>query len=282
MTLKVRKLQRVPGWSKKGYTSERLWVETDGVRVPVTLAYASSVKLDGTAPMMMEAYGSYGISSDPIFSITKVSLLQRGWIIATAHPRGGGEMGWQWHEDAKLTTKHKTYDDVIATINHVVAKKYAAREKIALIGGSAGGMMVGAVFNMRPDICGIGIAYVPAADLLTSSLDESLGGTRLHYDETGDPRIPEHYFYLKSTSPYENVKEDAYPALLVRASLFDNRTPYWEAAKWVARLREKKTGHNPLLFKVEMNAGHFGKSGRYEWLKERAFDYAFLISQAAK
>jgi oligopeptidase B len=208
--------------------------------VPISLAYKRTIKLNGTAPIYIEAYGSYGISSDPYFSISKASLLERGWIVATAHPRGGGEMGWSWHKQAKLTTKHRTYQDVIACIDTLVKKKYGAREKTAIIGGSAGGMMVGAVLNMRPDVVGAAIAYVPAADLITSSLDESLGGTRLHYDETGDPRKPNIYKYLMRYSPYENIKHAAYPPVLVRANMNDIRTPYWEAAKWVARLRAKK------------------------------------------
>lgn len=302
----VRKKQVVPGWRREKFTSERIWAPsfappshkaTGGhskasqgkqqVKIPISLAYKKTTKLNGTAPIMVEAYGSYGISSDPYFSISKASLLERGWIIATAHPRGGGEMGWSWHKQAKLLTKHRTYEDVIACVETLIKKKYGAREKTALIGGSAGGMMVGAVLNMRPDLVGAAIAYVPAADVVTSSLDESLGGTRLHYDETGDPRKPNVYTYLMRYSPYENIKEANYPALLVRANINDIRTPYWEAAKWVARLRAKsaqgrsasggKTKDNSLLFKTETVAGHFGKSGRYEWIKDRAFDFAFLM-----
>ncbi len=273
----IKKKQVVPEWKPKDFVSKRVWVKSGTAKVPVILAYAKKLKHNGTAPLMLEAYGAYGICSDPYFSITKLSLLKRGWVIAFAHPRGGGEMGWQWHEDAKLKTKHRTYEDVIAVADHLVAKKYTARDKMALIGGSAGGMMVGAVLNIRPDVVGAAIAYVPAADLLTSAFDESLGGTRLHYDETGDPRKPDMYRYLKKYSPYEGVHKAAYPTMLVRANLNDIRTPYWEAAKWVARLRKHKTDSNPLLMKTETVAGHFGKSGRYEWIKDRAFDFAFLI-----
>ncbi len=275
----IKKKQIVPGWKPQDFVSKRIWVKSGKVKVPVILAHAKKLKKNGSAPTMLEAYGAYGICSDPYFSITKLSLLKRGWIVAFAHPRGGGEMGWQWHEDAKLKTKHRTYEDVIAVADHLVAQKYTAREKLALIGGSAGGMMVGAVLNMRPDLVGAAIAYVPAADLLTSSFDESLGGTRLHYDETGDPRKPDMYRHLKKYSPYESVRKAAYPTMLVRANLNDIRTPYWEAAKWVARLRKKKTDTNPLLMKTETVAGHFGKSGRYEWIKDRAFDFAFLLER---
>lgn len=281
-TFTIKKTQQVRGWKRADFVSERIWVKSGGVQVPVILAYSKNLKKDGTAPTLLEAYGAYGICSDPYFSITKLSLLKRGWVIALAHPRGGGEMGWDWHEQAKLKTKHRTYEDVIAVADHLVAKKYAAREKLALLGGSAGGMMVGAVLNMRPDLVGAAIAYVPAADLLTSSFDESLGGTRLHYDETGDPRKPDMYRYLKKYSPYEGVRKAAYPTMLVRGNLNDIRTPYWEAAKWVARLRKHKTDSNPLLMKTETVAGHFGKSGRYEWIKDRAFDFAFLMAAVMK
>lgn len=277
----IRKKQTVPGWNASGYISKRLWVKNGGVSIPVSIAYAKKVKLNGSAPLLLEAYGAYGISNDPAFSISKLSLLKRGWIIATAHVRGGGEMGWQWHKQAKLLTKHRTYEDVIACADYLVAKKVTSRKHIALIGGSAGGMMVGAVLNMRPDLVRAAIALVPAADVLTSSFDESLGGTRLHYDETGDPRDPKVYRYLKKYSPYEAVRHVAYPSLLVRANMNDIRTPYWEAAKWIARLRTRKTDANLLLMKTETVAGHFGKSGRYEWIKDRAFDYAFLMKALA-
>lgn len=276
-TFKVRKKQEVPGWNKKGYVSSRVWVKSGGSRVPLILVHKASVKRNGQTPVLLEAYGAYGISSDPYFSIAKLSLLKRGWIIALAHPRGGGEMGWHWHKQAKLLTKHRTYEDVIACAEYLIKKKYTNPHTLALRGGSAGGMMVGAVLNLRPDLFGAAISLVPASDLVTSSFDETLAGTRLHWDETGDPRKENVYRYFLKYSPYEGVKEQAYPALLVRSSLNDIRTPYWEAAKWVARLRDKKTDRNPLILKTEMEAGHFGKSGRYEWIKETAFDFAFLI-----
>ena len=280
--LKPRKKQRVPRWDSRGYISKREWVKNGNVRVPITLTYGKHVRQDGKAPMLLEAYGSYGICSDPFFSITKLSLLKRGWVLAVAHPRGGGEMGWQWHQQAKLLTKHRTYEDFIATADYLVKKKYTSRDRLAIVGGSAGGMLVGAVLNMRPDLSAAAIAYVPAADMLTSSLDESLGGTRLHYDETGDPRKRKEYFYMKKWSVFQNVRKAGYPAMLVRSSFHDIRTPYWEAAKWVAALRAYKTDSNPILLTTEMSAGHAGKSGRYEWIKERALDFAFLITTLQK
>jgi len=274
-----KKKQKVPGWKPAEYTSERIWVSsTNGTKVPVSLCYAKKAKRNGTAPLLLQAYGSYGITHDPYFSVAQLSLLKRGWVLAIAHVRGGGEMGWNWHEVAKKTTKHRTYEDVIAVVDALVAKKYCARSRTAITGGSAGGMTMGAVLNMRPDLCGAAVVYVPNADTVSSMLDTKLGGTVLHYDELGDPRKPAEYRYLKKWSPYENVKKAAYPALLVRASAHDIRTPAWEAAKWVARLRARSTGSRPLLFKVETSAGHSGKSGRYEWIRERAWDYAFLIA----
>lgn len=277
--LKTRKKQEVPGWSKTGYVSTRVWVKSGDVRVPVILVHAKKLQRDGSAPMLLEAYGSYGISQDPYFSISKLSLLKRGWVVALAHPRGGGEMGWHWHKQAKLLNKHRTYEDMIAVAGYLARQKYTSADRLALMGGSAGGMLVGAVMNMRPELFGAGIALVPAADIITSMYDESLGGTRLHYDEVGDPRIQKFYEYFKKYSPYEGVRTQAYPALLVRVNLNDIRTPFWEGAKWVARLRAKMTNNAPILLKTELVAGHFGKSGRYEWIKDRAFDFAFLLAQ---
>ena len=276
--LNLRKKQKAPGWNSKKFVSERIWVKNGDVKVPISLCYRKGMKLDGKAPLLLESYGSYGITYDPYYSIGRVSLLKRGWVIGIAHPRGGGELGWSWHEEAKLLTKHHTYEDVIACVDELVRKKYCDRSKTAITGGSAGGMSMGAILNIRPDLCGGAVVYVPNSDTVTSMLDESLGGTIMHYDELGDPRKKEFYDYFMRWSPYENISRVNYPPVLVRASLHDIRTPYWEAAKWVARLRARKTGTNPLLFKVEMHAGHAGKSGRYEWIKERAYDYAFLLT----
>lgn len=271
----VRKKQEVPFYHKSNYISKRVWVKNDGVKIPVVLVYKKNVKKK--APLLLEAYGSYGISNDPHFSVARLSLLERGWVVALAHPRGGGEMGWKWHKDAHLMTKHRTGDDFIAVAKYLVKQGITTREKLAITGGSAGGMLMGQVLNREPHLFGASVVYVPAADLITSLLDENLGGTRLHYDEIGDPRVKKQYRYILKQSPYETVRAINYPPILVRASMQDIRTPYWEAAKWVARLRAHKTDTNPLLFKIETEGGHFGKSGRYEWIKERAFDYAFLL-----
>ncbi len=278
-TSSVKKHQKAPWWKKESYVSERTWVKNGNVRIPIHLIRKKNTKKDGSAPLYLYGYGSYGISTDPYFSSQLKSLLDRGWIFGIGNPRGGGEIGWHWHKKAYHLTKKITYFDFIACADYLVRKRYTSRNRLVIAGGSAGGMLIGAVLNLRPDLCKAAIAYVPAADLVTSLFDTSLGGTRLHFDEIGDPRKPKDYFYIKSHSPYENVQKTNYPALLVRASFHDIRTPFWEAAKWVARLRAKKKGSNVLLLKTEMSAGHFGKIGRYERLKQIAFDYAFLIDQ---
>lgn len=272
-----RKKQKVPGYKKELYTSERVWAKNGSVRIPIVIMRKYATRQNGRAPLLLEAYGSYGICSDPYFSVARLSLLDRGFIVALAHPRGGGEMGWKWHKDAHLLTKHRTCDDFIACAGFLVRNKYTSREKLAISGGSAGGMLMGQAMNKRAGLFAAALVYVPAADLVTALMDESLAGTRLHYDELGDPRKPKHYRYLMRQSPYENVREAEYPATLVRASVHDIRTPYWEAAKWVARLRARTGVRNTFLLKTELAGGHFGKSGRYEWIKEKAFDYAFLI-----
>lgn len=275
--LHVRKEQRVPRYKRTEYASQRLWVDSGGVKVPVVIAYKKKT-LKHPAPLFLTAYGSYGISNDPHFSISHVSLMNRGWIIAIAHPRGGGELGWKWHEDAHLLTKHRTTDDFIAVADYLVKHEYTSRDMLAISGGSAGGMLMGQVMNKRPDIARAALVYVPAADLVNSLLDTSLGGTRLHYDEIGNPNDAKQFEYIFKTSPYENVHPAAYPAILVRASVHDIRTPYWEAAKWVARLREKglKSG-GPMLLKIETKGGHAGGSGRYKAIEDKAYDQAFLL-----
>lgn len=278
-TLSTRKQQKVPRYSPSNFTSKRIWAKSGKVRIPIVLVHKKGLKMP--APLLLEAYGSYGITHDAHFSIAKLSLLERGWVIAIAQPRGGGEMGWKWHKDAHLMTKHRTSDDFIACAEHLVNAKYTRRDLLAITGGSAGGMLMGQVMNLRPDIAKAALVYVPAADLLTSLLDETLGGTRLHYDEIGNPSIKKQFEYILKTSPYENVRSVEYPTTLVRASLNDIRTPYWEAAKWVARLRAKGKG-GPILFKCEMAAGHFGKSGRYNGIRERAYDFAFLLETVQK
>lgn len=276
----VRKQQEVPNYKKEDYVSKRIWVTSDGVEVPAVIVHKKGIAKK--SPLLLEAYGSYGITHDPHFSVARLSLLERGFVYVLAHPRGGGEMGWHWHKEAYLTTKHRTADDFIAVAERLVKDGYTTPEKLAITGGSAGGMLMGMVMNMRPDLFGAAVVYVPAADVLTSLMDEKLGGTRLHYDEIGNPKIKSEYTGIMRISPYENVKAAAYPSILVRASMHDIRTPYWEAAKWVARLRAKQTGSKPLLFKCELAGGHFGKSGRYEWIKERAFDYAFLLHEVGE
>ena len=276
----VRKEQEVPRYDKKDYVSKRIWVQNGSVKVPAVMVHKKGIKKH--APTLLEAYGSYGITFDPHFSVARLPLLERGFVYVLAHPRGGGEMGWNWHKQAYLTTKHRTGDDFIAVAKYLIKNGYTTPKQLAITGGSAGGMLMGMVMNARQDLFGAATVYVPAADLITSLMDEKLGGTRLHYDEIGNPKIKKQYDAIMRISPYENVRAVEYPATLVRASAHDIRTPYWEAAKWAARIRAMGTGAKPLLFKCELAGGHFGKSGRYEWIKERAFDYAFLITSLAQ
>ncbi len=276
----TRKEQDVPRYKKEDFVSKRIWVKNGAVDVPAVIVHKKGTPKK--SPLLLEAYGSYGITHDPHFSVARLALLDRGFVYVLAHPRGGGEMGWHWHKEAYLATKHRTADDFIAVAERLVKDGYTTKEKLAITGGSAGGMLMGMVMNMRPDLFGAAVVYVPAADLITSLMDETLGGTRLHYDEIGNPKIKKQYDAIMRISPYENVRAVDYPATLVRASAHDIRTPYWEAAKWVARIRAKSIGTKPLLFKCELAGGHFGKSGRYEWIKERAFDYAFLLHLLAK
>lgn len=277
----VRKTQKVPRYTKKKYSTTREWARNGSVRIPIVIVHKKGLRRNGKAPLLLQAYGSYGICNDAAFSAAQLSLLDRGFVLALAHPRGGGEMGWKWHKDAHLLTKYRTTDDFIACAEYLVRRKYTSFDKMAISGGSAGGMLMGQVMNKRPAIARAALVYVPAADLVTALMDETLAGTRLHYDEIGDPRIAKHYKYLMKHSPYEAVHNVRYPITLVRASAHDIRTPYWESAKWVARLRAKGRG-GPILFKCELAGGHFGKSGRYEWIKEKAYDYAFLIATLAE
>jgi oligopeptidase B len=273
----IRKRRKIPGYKKGNYISKRVWAKSGTVRVPIEIVYKKGLRKGKGTPLHLRAYGCYGINMDPGFGIDRLSLLDRGWIVAMAHPRGGGEMGWNWHRQAYLLKKKNTAKDFIASAKYLIKNGYTSSEKLAISGGSAGGMLMGMVLNEEPELFTAAISYVPAADILTHMLDESLPGTKIHYAELGDPRKISHYKYLKSYSPYENVRKTSYPHHLVKASLHDIRTPYWEAAKWVARLRDRKVDTNMLLLKIEMASGHGSKSGRYEWLKERAFDYAFLL-----
>ena len=277
----MKKQDEVKGYNPDDYRAERVWATaSDGVQVPVSLVYPKNLVRDGSNPTLLYAYGSYGASIDPSFNSSRVSLLQRGFVFAIAHIRGGGEMGRAWKEEGKLLKKMNTFTDFNAAAEHLIAAGYTRPEKLAAMGRSAGGLLMGVVVNLRPDLFRAVIAGVPFVDVINTMLDASIPLTVGEWEEWGNPADPEYYAYMKSYSPYDNVAEKAYPAILATAGLNDPRVQYWEPAKWVALLRTRKTDDNPLLLKTNMGAGHGGASGRYDYLEETAFEYAFLIDQA--
>jgi oligopeptidase B len=285
MTTKERTLlkeQPVLGdFNKENYVTERIMAPaTDGTLVPVSIVYRKGVKKDGTAPLLLYAYGSYGASMDAYFSSNNLSLLDRGFVYAIAHIRGGEEMGRQWYEDGKLLKKKNTFTDFIDCGEHLIKEGYTSKGKLFAMGGSAGGLLMGAVVNMRPDLWQGVVAAVPFVDVVTTMLDESIPLTTGEYDEWGNPNEKEYYDYILSYSPYDNVEAKDYPNMLVTTGLHDSQVQYWEPAKWVARLRDRKTDKNMLLLHTNMEAGHGGASGRFEALKETALEFAFIFKLA--
>ncbi|OCW97233.1 S9 family peptidase [Alishewanella sp. HH-ZS] len=271
------------GFDKANYVTERVWATAqDGTRIPVSLLYRKGFKRDGSAPLYQYAYGSYGMSMDPWFRASVLSLVDRGFVYAIAHIRGGQEMGRHWYEQGKLLNKINTFTDFIAVTDHLVAEKYAAKDKVIGMGGSAGGLLMGAVANMAPQKYRALVAHVPFVDVVTTMLDESIPLTTNEFDEWGNPKQQPFYDYMLSYSPYDQVSAQAYPAMLVTTGLHDSQVQYFEPAKWVARLRELKTDNNPLLFRTNMEAGHGGKSGRFARLAETAEEYAFILNLLAK
>ena len=276
----ILKEQEVLGgkFDKDNYKSERLWATAnDGTKVPVTLVYKKGLKLDGNNPLLQYAYGSYGSTIDPYFSTVRLSLLDRGFIYAIAHIRGGEYLGRNWYEDGKLLEKKNTFTDFIDVSKHLIALDYTSPDHLYAMGGSAGGLLMGAIVNMAPELYNGVIAAVPFVDVVTTMLDDSIPLTTGEYDEWGNPNNKEYYDYIKSYSPYDNVEAKAYPNILITTGLHDSQVQYWEPAKWVAKLRELKTDNNTLLFHTNMDAGHGGASGRFEALKEVAEEYAFLL-----
>ena len=266
------------GYDKAQYESERIFATaTDGAKIPISIVYRKGIKRDGAEPLLLYAYGSYGATSDPNFSSNRLSLLNRGVIFAIAHIRGGGEMGRQWYDDGKLLHKKNTFTDYIACAEHLIAEKYTSADRLAAYGGSAGGLLMGAVVNMRPDLFKVVFASVPFVDVINTMLDETIPLTVIEFDEWGNPKKKEFYDYMLSYCPYDQVKAQDYPHMLVDAGLNDPRVGYWEPTKWVAKLRTMKTDRNDLVFKIEMGAGHMGASGRYDYLKDIAFEYAFIL-----
>jgi oligopeptidase B len=268
------------GFDPAHYTTDRVYARAyDGAAIPITIIYRKGTPMDGTAPLLLYGYGSYGISSEATFSVARLSLLDRGVIWAIASIRGGGELGEEWHDQGKTTLKRNTFTDFITAGEYLVAHRYTSSDRMAALGGSAGGLLIGAVANMRPDLFKCLVAKVPFVDVMNTMLDPTLPLTVGEYLEWGNPNEKDPYFYIRSYCPYTNVTPQRYPSILVTAGLNDPRVGYWEGAKWVAKLRSVKLDSNPLLLRVNMGAGHAGQSGRYDAWKETAFDYAFVLSQ---
>ncbi len=277
---KLLKQQPVIGYDPTQYQTERVWVSArDGARVPVSLVYKKGFTKDGTAALYQYAYGSYGMSMDPGFNLPVISLLDRGVVYAIAHIRGGEEMGRAWYENGKLLNKQNTFNDFVDVTRALVAQGYAAKDRVGASGGSAGGLLMGAVANQAPADYRVMVAQVPFVDVVTTMLDPSIPLTTNEYDEWGNPEQQESYNYMLTYSPYDNVKAQAYPALFVGTGLWDSQVQYWEPAKWVARLRDENTGKHPLVFRTNMEAGHGGKSGRFRRYRELAETYAFVLDQ---
>ncbi|KDP36409.1 hypothetical protein JCGZ_08678 [Jatropha curcas] len=267
------------GFDSSNYVTERQWATaSDGTKIPISVVYRKDiVKLDGSHPLLLYGYGSYEMAEDPTFKSSRISLLDRGFIYAMAHVRGGGEMGRQWYEDGKLLKKKNTFTDFIDCAEYLIEQKYCSKEKLCIEGRSAGGLLIGSVLNMRPDLFKAAVAGVPFVDVLTTMLDPSIPLTTEEWEEWGDPREEEYYHYIKSYSPVDNVKPQNYPNILVTTGLHDPRVMYSEPAKFVAKLRDMKTDDNLLLLKCDLCAGHSSKSGRFERLQEDAFKYTFLM-----
>jgi len=268
------------GYDRDDYVTERLWaVARDGARVPMSIVYRRGLKRDGSNPTLLNGYGAYELSSDPMFDPVRLSMLDRGFVFAIAHVRGGGELGREWYEDGKFLHKTNTFGDFIACAERLVELGYTNPRRLAIRGRSAGGLLIGAVLNIRPDLFACAVAQVPFVDALTTMLDDKLPLTVNEFEEWGNPSELKFYEYMKSYSPYDNVRAADYPALLVTAGLNDPRVSYWEPAKWVAKLRTMNSGEQPLLLKTQMGSGHSGPSGRYESWHEEAFIGAFVIEQ---
>ncbi len=276
----IKKEQVVLGgkFDKNNYTEERVWASaTDGTKVPISMVYRKGLKKDGNNPLLLYAYGSYGASMDPHFSSTRLTLLDRGFVYAIAHIRGGEDLGRQWYEEGKLLKKKNTFTDFIDCSRFLIDQKYTSPQHLYAEGGSAGGLLMGAVINMAPDLYHGVIAQVPFVDVITTMLDDTIPLTTGEYDEWGNPNVKKYYDYMKSYSPYDNVTTQDYPNMYVSTGLHDSQVQYWEPAKWVAKLRALKSDKNLLLLDTNMDAGHGGASGRFEALKELAKEFSFLL-----
>jgi len=276
----LKKQAEVPGYDRSRYVSERVFATaSDGTKIPISLVYRKDLKTDGKNPLEQYAYGSYGASTPITFSPARLVMLDRGLVYAIAHIRGGGEFGDTWHDGGKMMTKRNTFTDFIACTEFLTANGYGDPKRVAIEGGSAGGLLMGAVTNMRPDLYRVVYAAVPFVDVMNTMLDASLPLTVPEFEEWGNPEHEPAFHYMLSYSPYDNVAAKAYPAILVRTSFNDSQVMYWEPAKYVAKLRALKTDRNPLIFRINMNAGHGGSSGRYNAYHDTAFNYAFILTQ---
>ena len=276
----IKKEQEVLGgkFKKENYESKRIWATaSDGVKIPISLVYKKGIKLHGSNPLVQYAYGSYGSTIDPSFSSIRLSLLDRGFIYAISHVRGSEYLGREWYEHGKLLAKKNTFTDFITCSKYLIHQKYTSNQHLYAYGGSAGGLLMGAIINMNPELYHGVLAAVPFVDVVTTMLDDTIPLTTGEYDEWGNPNELKYYNYMKSYSPYDNVEAKDYPNMLVTTGLHDSQVQYWEPAKWVAKLREMKTDSNKLLLHTDMESGHGGASGRFESLKEVALEYAFLL-----
>jgi oligopeptidase B len=277
------KRTEVPNYDASLYASERIYATaTDGTKIPLSIVYKKPLVRDGRRPMLLYAYGSYGIPTWPTFSANRLTLLDRGVIYAIAHIRGGGELGEPWREAGRMMVKRNTFTDFVASAEHLVGEKYTSSERLVIQGGSAGGLLMGAVTNLRPDLYKAVVAQVPFVDVMNTMMDPTLPLTTSEYLEWGNPNVRKEYDYIKTYSPYDNIRAKKYPAMLVKVSLNDSQVPYWEGTKFVARLREMNQGKNPILLRVNMGAGHGGSSGRYDALREIAFDQAYILTQMGR
>ncbi len=278
-TSEVKKEQTVLGdFKKENYITKRIWVMArDGVKVPVSIVYRKDTKINSDTPLLLYAYGSYGATMDPYFSSSRLSLLDRGFIYALAHIRGGQELGRPWYDDGKMLKKKNTFNDFVDVSKYLIENKYTSANHLYAMGGSAGGLLMGAIINQAPELYNGVVAQVPFVDVVTTMLDDSIPLTTGEYDEWGNPNDKVYYDYIKSYSPYDNIEKKNYPNMLVTTGLHDSQVQYWEPAKWVARLRDLKTDDHLLLLKTDMETGHGGASGRFEALKEVALEYAFIF-----
>jgi oligopeptidase B len=274
----LKKRTEVPGYDPSKYEVKRFMVTArDGARVPVSMLVSKTWKQDGTHPLLEYAYGSYGYTTEPTFNSTVLSLVDRGFAYAIAHIRGGQEMGRAWYDQGKMMNKKNTFNDFVDVAQYLVDNKYTSKDRLVANGGSAGGLLMGAVTNMRPDLFKAVVADVPFVDVINTMMDASIPLTAQEWQQWGDPHDATQYAYMRSYSPYDNVERKAYPWLLVTTSLNDSQVGFWEPSKWVAKLRAMKTDSNPLLLKINMAGGHGGSSGRYDRLHEAAFRDAFML-----